>query len=250
MTSALRTTSESRQPAAPDRVPPLNSGDRLTAEEFERRYAAMPGTRAELVEGVVYLASPVSEDHGTSHFDLGGWLFVYSAMTPGVSGSSDGTIRLDLENRPQPDLHLKIRPSHGGRTRLSEDGYVVGAPELIVEIANSTVSYDLHDKAEGYRRNEVAEYLVWRVQDRAIDWFVLRDGRYDRSPSSADGVYRSEAFPGLWLDPFAAIRGDGATILRVLQEGLASPEHAAFVAGLQEAAIRAAVPPQPEAPRP
>lgn len=235
--------------AEPAKIPPLRNGDRLTAAEFERRYDAMPDVRAELIEGVVYVSSPVSADHGDTHFNFTGWLYVYKTLTPGISGSTDATIRLDIDNRPQPDLHLRIKADHGGRTHVSEDGYVVGSPELVVEIALSTASYDLHDKLNAYRRNAILEYIAWRVEDEQIDWFVWREGRYVRLAPDADGLLKSETFPGLWLDPAALIRGDDGAVLRAVHDGLASPEHAGFVDRLRAQAARLA-PPAPEEPRP
>lgn len=218
-------------------VPELCAGDRLTRAEFERRYAAMPHCqKAELIEGVVYMPSPVTqEDHGGPHFDVIGWLAFYRAATPGVEGGDNSTLRLDLDNEPQPDAFLRILPECGGQSRNSGK-YVAGAPELIVEVAASSVSYDLHDKLRAYRRNEVREYVVWRVWDRAIDWFVLREDRYERLASDAEGRYQSQIFPGLWLDPAALLRGDLARVLAVLQQGLASPPHAEFVSRLQSPA--------------
>ena len=222
-------------------VPRLESGDRLTRDEFERRYHAMPsGVRAELIEGVVYVASPVSGGHRRPHFNLGIWLGVYMTFTPGTEGGTEGTVRLDLDNEPQPDLLLRVLPDHGGRSTNSEDDYLEGAPELVVEVAASSVSYDLHDKLRAYRRNGVLEYIVHRVKDGAIDWFILRGGQYERLAPSADGLHRSETFPGLWLDAGAFLRGDHATVFRVAQEGANSPEHAAFVARLAEAHARIA----------
>jgi Uma2 family endonuclease len=213
----------------------------LTRAEFERRYDAMPGLKkAELIEGVVYVPSPVGfKGHSSPHFRLIGWLALYEAATPGVEGGDNGSIRLDLDNMPQPDAFLMVRPSHGGQAQISDGDYVEGAPELIAEVASSSVSYDLHDKFRVYRRNGVREYLVWRVRDRAIDWFVLRDGAYERLPLQ-DGLYSSPTFPGLWLDVGALTRGDGAVVAAVLNQGLATPEHAAFAAGL---AARAAAGP-------
>ena len=228
-------------------VPKLHNGDHLTGEEFERRYRAMPGVRAELIEGVVYVASPVSADHGAPHLVAMFWLGAFLTNTPGVTGGIDTTIRLDLDNRPQPDGHLRIRTEFGGRARVSEDRYLVGAPELVVEIARSTVSYDLHDKLNAYRRNEVLDYVVWRVDDGEVDWFVLRQGRYERL-GLIEGIYKSPTLPGLWLDPEALVREDYAAVLAVVQRGLASPEHAAFVARLADAAARLA--PPVEEPRP
>lgn len=215
------------------KIPPLRSGDHLTRDEVERRYQAMPDVnKAELIEGVVYMQSPVSaEEHGEPQFDLIGWLGVYRAHTAIVRGGTNATVRLDLDNEPQPDGYLRLLPECGGQARLV-DGYVTGAPELIVEIAASSASYDLHEKLNVYRRNGVREYVVWRVWDAAVDWFVLRGGRFEPLPL-ADGIYRSEVLPGLWLDPAAVVRSDPAEVLRVLQQGLASPEHAALVARFQ-----------------
>jgi Uma2 family endonuclease len=216
-------------------IPPLEPGDRLTREEFERRYNAMPGLKkAELIEGVVYMPSPVRHRrHGRPSHHLSTWVGVYEAATPGVEGSDNCTARLDQANEPQPDAVLLIDPARGGQARISADDYIEAAPELVAEVAASSASYDLHTKLEVYRRNGVREYLVWRVLDRQVDWFVLRGGRYERLEPGADGIVRSEVFPGLWLDPEALVRGDLARVLAVVQQGVASPEHAAFVARLQ-----------------
>lgn len=213
------------------KIPPLENGDRLSREEFERRYDAMPGLKkAELIEGVVYMPSPVRVDqHGAPHFDLIGWLANFRWATPGVIGADNASIRLDLANMPQPDACLFIDPARGGQARISADGYIEDAPEFVAEVAASSVSYDLGPKLEVFRRHEVREYLVWRVLDRQIDWFALRGRRFVRLPLDKSGVYRSKVFPGLWLDPEALIRGDTAALHAALQRGLASPEHADFV---------------------
>jgi Uma2 family endonuclease len=224
----------------PPQIPPLQNGDRLSAEEFERRYDATPGLKkAELINGVVYMPPPVTlEDHAAPHFDLIGWLYLYRLTTPGVRGGDNATLRLPLANRPQPDAFLFIQPSHGGQAQIV-DRYLVGAPELVAEVAATSVNYDLHDKLELYRRNNVREYVVWRVFDRAVDWFILRGGQYERLAPAADGIYRSEILPGLWLDPAALVAGDMPRLAQVAQQGHASPEHAAFVTRLQQAAARA-----------
>jgi Uma2 family endonuclease len=158
---------------------------------------------------------------------------MYRFATPGVLIGNNGSIRLDLDNMPQPDLFLRIDPARGGRTRTSADGYVEGAPELVAEIATSSVSIDLHAKLKVYRRNGVKEYIVWRTLDQALDYFILHDGDYDRLAADASGVHRSEVFPGLWLASPALLACDLVTVQRVLMQGLAAPEHAAFVQQLQ-----------------
>jgi Uma2 family endonuclease len=234
------------EPARREQVPPLMNGDRLTRAEFERRYDATPGIKkAELIEGVVYVPSPVTHDqHGKQHFNLNGWLTYYCALTPGVEGGCESSIRLDWDNEPQPEGFLRILTTHGGRTKITEDGYLVGAPELIAEVTASSASFDLHAKLNAYRRNGVREYIVWRVLDRQIDWFVLIQGKYERLPLESGGLYKSREFPGLWLDAAAIIRGDMATVMKVLQQGLESPQHAEFVATLERAAARGPAAPE------
>jgi Uma2 family endonuclease len=224
-----------KPPTAPPNPPPLEAGDHLTREEFERRYEAMPHVKkAELIEGVVHMPSPVRFDqHGRQQGDLITWLGTYRAFTPGVLIGDNTTVRLDLDNEPQPDALMLIEPALGGTVLISDDGYIEGSPELVAEVSASSVSIDLHTKLRVYRRNRVQEYLVWRVQDQIVDWFVLRNSQYDLLTSNAAGVYQSEVFPGLWLDVAALMRADLAAVLQVLQRGLASPEHAAFVAKLQ-----------------
>src|SRR2546427_7660206 len=150
---------------SPEPIPPLEPGDRLTRPEFERRYAAMPHLKkAELLEGIVYMPSPVCHaDHGRPHFNVIGWLGRYCDETPGVEGGDNSSLRLDLDNEPQPDAFLMIQAACGGHARIDEDDYVAGGPELIAEVAASSVSYDLGDKQNVYRRSGVREYVIWRV---------------------------------------------------------------------------------------
>jgi hypothetical protein len=227
-------------PPTPPAVPPLEPGDHLTRDEFERRYDAMPHLKkAELLEGVVYMPSPVRwNQHGSPHFHLITWLGVYQATTPGVQGGDNASVRLDLDSEPQPDAALIVEPACGGQVQISPDDYIVGGPELVGEVAASSVAIDLNIKMRVYRRNQVREYLVWRVLDQAIDWFVLRQSDYQRLALTSEGIYQSENFPGLWLDPAALARFDLPRVLQVVQQGIASPEHAAFVARLQQTASR------------
>ncbi len=216
---------------------PLENGDRLTRAEFERRYDAMPELKkAELIEGEVYMPSPVRQRrHSHPHTRLVTWLGNYETDTPGVEAGDNGSIRLDVDNEPQPDAFLIIRPEHGGQARISEDDFIEGAPELVAEVASSSASYDLGKKLDAHRRNGVREYVVWRVLDGEVDWFVNRRRRFKLMPPAADGILRSTVFPGLWLDPAALVRGDKATVRAILQRGLDSPEHAQFVARLERA---------------
>ncbi|MBV9384920.1 MAG: Uma2 family endonuclease [Chroococcidiopsidaceae cyanobacterium CP_BM_ER_R8_30] len=215
-------------------IPPLEGGDRLSRPEFERRYHAAPHIKkAELIEGVVYVPSPVrARSHSQPHGWIITWLGVYEAATPGVSLHDNSTVRLDLDNEPQPDALLRIEV--GGRSRITEDDYIEGAPELIVEVAASSAAYDLHDKKRAYRRNGVQEYLVWRVLDQTLDWFCLQAGEYGVLQPDEYGVIRSQVFPGLWLMMPALVTGNIPSVLATLQTGIDSPEHARFVEQLSE----------------
>ncbi len=217
-------------------IPLLENGDRLTVAEFEERYDAMPDViKAELIEGVVYMASPVStEKHGSPHAALIIWLGNYLLQTEGVQLSDNGTIKLRLgRNRPQPDALLRVLPSHGGMSKTDAKGYVVGAPELVAEVAASTASYDLHDKLGAYQKNGVREYLVWRVEDEAIDWFVLHGGKYRSLSPAKDGLLKSKVFPGLWLDAAALVAGNLPRMMEAARLGVASDTHAAFAEKLR-----------------
>lgn len=216
-------------------LPPLENGDHLTRYEFERRYEAMPHIKkAELIEGVVYMSTAVRfKSHGRPHGWIVGWLTVYSAATLGVSLGDNTSVRLDADNEVQPDALLRLDDALGGRSRISDDDYVEGAPELIVEIAASSASYDLHEKLKVYRRNGVQEYVVWQIYDMRLDWFRLSEGAYVPLQPDADGVIRSQVFPGLHLNGTRLLAGDMGGVLAELQKGLATAEHAAFVEGLR-----------------
>ncbi len=209
-------------------IPPLESGDRLSRTEFERRYQAMPPVKkAELVEGVVYMASPLRiKSHGEPHGWLTTWLGTYQAFTPGIVLGIEPTVRLDPDNEPQPDAVLFIP---GPQASISNDDYIDGAPELIGEVAASGAAIDLHDKKRAYRRNHVQEYLIWRTLEGQFDWFFWRADEYILQQPDQEGILRSKIFPGLWLAVSALLAGDLAAVLSVLQQGLNSSEHQAFV---------------------
>ncbi|MFN6460518.1 MAG: Uma2 family endonuclease [Nostoc sp. DedVER02] len=213
------------------RIPPLENGDRLTRYEFERRYQVMSRhQKAELIEGVVYLASPLRfESHAEPHGHTITWLGVYEASTPGVRLGIEPTVRLDRDNEPQPDGVLLITPTSQGQSRLSDDDYIEGAPELVIEIAASSVAIDLYDKKKVYGRNGVKEYIVWQIFENKLDWFSLQQGEYMPLEVDADGIIKSQVFPGLWLSMSDLLAGNMQQVLAILQLGLNSPEHQIFV---------------------
>ncbi len=215
-------------------IPALENGDRLTQAEFERRYGAMPHLKkAELIEGIVYMASPLRiTQHGNPHARIITWLGTYWSATPGIELGDNATVRLDADNEPQPDALLRIEV--GGQSKISEDGYVSGAPELIAEVAASNVSIDMHDKLKVYRRNQVQEYIIWRVQDGDLDWFRLAEGKYIPLPPDESGIIKSEVFPGLWLDKQALLEGNLAKVIEIVQQGLTTVEHQDFIKQFSE----------------
>lgn len=225
-------------------VPPLQNGDRLTRAEFERRFDATPGlTKAELIQGRVYVPPAVSlRGHSGPHLHLAGLIMVYAAATPGVTGADNGSVRLDLQNMPQPDIFLFIESSHGGQSRVDGDDYLKGAPELVAEIAATTASYDLHEKLEVYVQHGVREYIVWRTLDHEFDHFVSRDGAFQRQAATTEGILKSAIFPGLQLDTRALIAGNLSAALVTVQQGIGSGEHSAFVELLKQRALPEEIP--------
>jgi Uma2 family endonuclease len=216
----------------------LENGAHLGAAEFLRRFESMPEVKkAELVNGIVYLGSPVRLDqHGEPDNLIQTWLGTYSAATKGVKAATNSTTRLGPDDVPQPDGLLWISPECGGRSRLDDKGYLQGAPELVVEVAASSASLDAREKVASYRRAGVLEYVVFRTEDDALDWWVLEDDEYRPASPDDQGVIRSRVCAGLWLDTRALLDRDGARVLAVLQQGIQSPEHARFV---EDLALRA-----------
>lgn len=221
-------------------LPPLRAGERLDQPTFHERYEAMPPeTRAELVNGVVYMPSPVSYDHGEEDNNVCGWLFYYKTLTPGVHSPNNATVKLDHRGEPQPDCQLFIPAELGGQVSIDERGYITGAPELVTEVARSSRRFDLNEKKGDYERAGVLEYVVVELDPDRIHWFIRRGDHFEDLSAGPDGIYRSEIFPGLWLDAEAFYTEDLPRLLQVLDQGLATPDHAAFVAKLAEARRRA-----------
>lgn len=213
-------------------VPPLVAGQRLDQPTFHERYEAMPpGTWAELVDGVVYMPSPVRSEHGGFDDVVSYWLVSYRRRTPVIRSAKNATTILNDSGEVQPDSQLRIPSDRGGQSRIV-DGYVVGPPEFIVEIARSSRRFDLGAKKRDYERSGVLEYLALALDPDQASWFILRDGVFVPHPPGPDGIFRSEVFPGLWLDPTAFFAEDLDRLIAVLDEGLATPEHAAFAARL------------------
>jgi Uma2 family endonuclease len=211
---------------------PLEAGQQLERATFHARYEAMPpGTRAELIGGVVHMPSPLGLDHGDLDSLITYWLSHYRRTTPGIQAPSNASVLLDDQGEPQPDVLLRILPECGGQSR-TEGKYVGGAPELIVEVASSNRKIDLGPKFADYQRAGVRDYLVVALDPEEVFWFIRRDDRLVPLPPGPDGVFRSDAFPGLWLDPRALFADDMDRLIATLEQGLATPEHADFVASL------------------
>ncbi|MGP0063600.1 MAG: Uma2 family endonuclease [Isosphaeraceae bacterium] len=215
--------------AAPDA---LVEGQRLDQPTFHALYEAMPpGTRAELIDGVVYLPSPVGRAHGRAQIPVIVWLDYYAELTPGVEVLDNATTILGWKSEPQPDALLRILPECGGRTH-DERAFIGGPPELIVEVSKATRYVDLGPKLADYERAGVLEYVVRAIDPDEIFWFVQDQGTLVKRPVGEDGFYHSTVFPGLWLDPQELVKGDRRRLRAVIDLGCATPEHAAFVARL------------------
>lgn len=215
----------------------LHAGDRMTRQEFHRLYQNAPKHfKAELIGGTVFVASPLRRLHGNRHLRLGALFSIYEGNTPGVEAGDNTTILLGDDSEPQPDLYLRILPEHGGQSKTDRDDYVVGAPELIAEIAHSSRSLDLHAKHDDYKRFGVREYLVASLRDKRLYWFDLTASR-ELSPDS-DGIIRARCFPGFWIHAEALFAHDFRRLMSVLQQGMDSPDHAAFIERLRQNSLR------------
>ena len=226
---------ENHSGAVPSNFPAretLREGDRLSRDEFERRYEVRPDLRqAELIEGIVRMPTPVGyETHANPHSALITVLSVYAAHTPGVGVAVEATVRLDPENEPQPDVVLRIESDELGQSSIDADGYIAGAPELVAEIAASSARFDLGQKLEVYRRNGVREYIVWQTRARRIDCFQRSGEAFEPLPVAPGGIVHSQVFPGLRIATAALLKRDVATALAVVQRGVGAPEHGEFVA--------------------
>lgn len=197
-------------------------GDRLSREEFLARWECMPELKkAELIDGVVYMPSPVSLVHSLFDTIVHMVLGVYAARTPNCEPLSNATW-LMLESAPQPDACLCWRPA-SGEIKTTKD-LATGRPDLVVEVAKSSRSYDLGPKLALYQRAEVQEYVTAPVEEERMEWRVLERGSYRLMPPDADGIFRSKVFPGLWVDSAAFWRKDRSKLLAVLEQGLNSRE--------------------------
>lgn len=232
--SSQETAREEKSLFDPEGFPWLENGERMDQKTFHERYEQTPsGFKAELIGGVVYVASPLRIRHGRSDHLLTGWLFTYGLSTPGTDGQNNATIMLGEESEPQPDCALLILEEYGGQSRDGQDDYTHGAPELIVEVALSSRSIDLNKKLRDYEAAGVREYLVYDLRSARLKWFRLEDGRFVALEPDEYGVFRSQVFAGLWLDSKALIEKNKLALIGTLNQGLASPEHAAFVEELQ-----------------
>lgn len=218
------------------KVPLLRNGEHLNQRTFHKRYEAAPEDfRAELVGGIVFLRTRRTRAHGALLAKVGSWLCEYGDATPGTEGLLDVTVALGPASELEPDACLLHLPKCGGQTWEDEDGYINGAPEWVGEVSDSTESIDRNRKKLDYEKAGVREYMVAALRTGQVFWYIRRRGKFKEMAPGSDGIFRSEVFPGLWLDPAAFLKRDGKRVLAVLHQGLASPEHATFVAKLKKA---------------
>ncbi|MBM3738395.1 MAG: Uma2 family endonuclease [Acidobacteria bacterium] len=205
---------------------PLVTGQHMDLEEFVRRWDALPDLKnAELIDGVVYVASPVGPSHGTPDIILHTWMCTYSLKTPGVEAVCNTSCEVS-GSMPQPDSALRILPEYGGRTRTGRS-WIDGPPDLIVEVSDSSVRKDLGPKRALYERSRVSEYITYEVATGRLTWRWLGPGGiYRVLKPEPDGSIRSRIFPGLWLDPKAIATNQSP--LPMLAKGMRSPEYREF----------------------
>ena len=252
--SAAQVTKKPKPGAQPEAIPLLRDGDRMGVDEFLRRYAADPVVySAELLQGVVHITRrresqngkemivpPISAGgHSQPHASLITWLGSYAAFTEGVAALSPITTILPSRTTGlEPDAVIRILPESGGGSTIGGDGFLHGTPELLAEISFTSGSRDFGKKYDAYEAEGVPEYLIWRTAEKEVHWFALKRKKYVALEPHSDGTLRSGQFPGLWLDVPALLAGDMAKVLATLQQGIASPEHAAFVSKLRKAAAK------------
>ncbi|HEX5271652.1 MAG TPA: Uma2 family endonuclease [Gemmataceae bacterium] len=218
-------------------LPPLENGDHLDQKTFHARYEAMPeACRAELIGGIVYMVSPQKGSHSEAHQLTVRWLDEYAEATPGTKALLNNTQILGPDSEPEPDGCLFIAPEYGGRVYRDENDYYNGSPEFIIEVGSATESIDLNRKKLDYQKAGVREYVVLAVRTQQVFWFTRQRGKYREVPLPSDGIFRSRVFPGLWLDAEGILHNDRRRVLAALRQGLATPEHAAFVAKLEKQA--------------
>jgi Uma2 family endonuclease len=199
-------------------TPPLESGDVLDGAEYWRRYCATSDKlKSERINGKVYIMSPLrAVYHGNPHLLLAQWIATFAMHDPTLIGSDNATVRMNADNDPQPDLCL-LRVN--GQTRFDDEGYILGAPELIVEVAGSSASYDFREKRDVYEAAGVGEYLVFETIEGRIEWWRADNGRFV-DISQVDGIYKSVLFPGLWLDAEALRAANALKLIQTLEQGM------------------------------
>jgi Uma2 family endonuclease len=213
-------------------LPPLVHRERLDQPTFHARYSAMPPEfRAELVDGVVVIRERrVRARHGTTSAALVYALVRYEQYTPGVSVALRVSTILGDADELHPDVSVRLR---GGQCCVGEDDLLHGCPDLVCEIVDrETESHDLIAKRSAYDRHGAREYLAVLVHAGRHISFVRRSAGLVEEEPAPDHLWRSRAFPGLWLDPVALLAGDLNRLAVVLEQGVATPAHAAFAAEL------------------
>lgn len=229
----MATVPKSRPQSPASALPPLENGDHLDQPTFHQRYQAMPrNMKAELIGGIVYMAASQKRPHGRSQMLVAHWLGEYEAATPGTEAHINTTNILGPANEPQPDCALIVQPEFGGQMRENADGFLVGAPELAIEVSSSSQSIDLNQKLRDYEQFGVQEYIVVALRRNEVFWFARKRNKFQPLPVGKDGILHSGMFPGLWLDPAALLERERQQLLTVLRAGLESPAHQAFVGKL------------------
>ncbi len=140
------------------------------------------------------MPSPLRSEHGDYDEVVALWTASYRRKTKGLRGGRNSTVILDVSGECQPDGHLRIPQAFGGQTRI-EAGFIVGPPELVIEIARSSRYYDLNDKKADYERGGVLEYVVFELDPDQVHWFVRRGDHFEDLPPGAMGSIAPRSSP-------------------------------------------------------
>lgn len=215
----------------------LHCGDKVAQSEFHQAYSAMPEVfKAELIGGMVFEPSPLSLEHSDINGLLIAAFLAYASRSRALQVGDNATVILSPEDEVQPDAFLRVLPEYGGRSKntsrkdpkISRKAlkYVKGAPELVVEVAQSSRAIDLHFKKERYRLAGVLEYLVVCLDPERVHWFSMSTGK---ELACRFDIFRSKAFPGLWIDGKALLECDYTALMETVAAGMHSAEYASFL---------------------
>lgn len=160
------------------------------------------------------------------------WLCQYRRSTPCVESLGRVSIFLDPTTEIETTAAMWLTPGADDRPRWQR---CEGVPELLVEVTATVHNKVFRRRLRVYEQSEIHELLVVTGDPRDTALYARENGRFARVSPADDGSYRSRVFPGLWLDPSALFSDEWNEMAACLDRGMATEEHAAFVASSVEA---------------